>query len=132
MLIQLVVNAIVVSVHLLAMTACARALGIRVRMVNLGIGPEVLAVGCFCLASLPINANVRLATSAELAGGEPDLGTLDHAARWKRVLLPLSGPLALPGLGACLPGAPAIGQCIRSFPQWIGGTLFPLAAAQVL
>lgn len=133
MLTQLVLSiAGVILVHLLAMTFCARALGITVHTMTFGIGPQVLALGRFRLSLFPAGGHIRLAMVADAPEGEPVVGALDRAGCWKRVLLPLSGPLALVGLGTLLLGAPAIEQFTDAFAQLVGGALSPLGHAQHL
>lgn len=122
----------VIFVHLLATTVCARAMGITVRTMTFGIGPHVLALGRFRLSLFPAGGHIRLAMVADSPEGEPVVGTLDHASRWKRVLLPLSGPLALVGLGILLLGAPAIDQFTEALAQLVRGALSPLGHAQHL
>ncbi|WP_219933150.1 site-2 protease family protein [Massilia glaciei] len=84
----------VIFIHLLAIAACARVLGIAIRTVTLGIGPQVLAIGRLRLALFPNGGNIRLAMLADAPEGEPVAGALDLAAHWERILLSLSGPLA--------------------------------------
>lgn len=133
MLTHLVLSiAAVIFVHLLAMTVCARALGITVHTMTFGIGPQVLALGCFRLCLFPAGGHIRPAMVADARKGEPVVGALDRAGPWKRVLFPLSGPLALVGLGTLLLGAPAIDQFTEAFAQLVGGALSPLGYAQHL
>ena len=119
-----------IFIHLLAMTVCARALGITVRTITFGIGPQVFALGRFRLSVLPAGGHVRLAMLADAPEGTPVAGAFDGATRWKRVLLPLSGPMALLGAGTLLLGAPAIDQFTQAFAQLVGGALSPLEQAQ--
>lgn len=133
MLTQLVlIIAGVVFIHLMAMAVSARALGIMVRTITFGIGPQVFALGRFRLSLFPAGGHVRLAMSADATEKEPVVGTLDRAARWKRVLLPLSGPLVLLGVGTVMLGAAAIDQFSQAFTQLVGGALSPLGKAQDL
>ena len=120
------------SIHLLAMAGCARLLGITVRRITFGMGPRIVAVGRVRLCLVPVGGHVQVATAADAPTGVPVHGALEGAARWKRVLLPLSGPLALFGLGMLLLGRPALDQFIHAFPQIVGGALSPLGKAQAL
>lgn len=122
----------VIFIHLLAMTACARALGITVRTITFGIGPQVLALGRVSLSLFPAGGHIRLAMVTDAPAGEPVAGAWDCAARWKRVLLPLSGPLALLGVGILLLGPPGIDQFSEAFAQFVDGALSPLGQAQSL
>jgi membrane-associated protease RseP (regulator of RpoE activity) len=133
MLIKLILSiACVVAMHLLTMAFCARVLGIRVRMITFGIGPKILDFGPIRISLIPAGGYVQLAMLADAPEGELMPGTLDGAARWKRVLLLLSGPLALFGVGLFFLGRPAVDQFIHAFPQLLGGALSPLGKAQDL
>jgi hypothetical protein len=122
----------VVFINLIAMTVAARALGIMVRTITFGIGPQVFAMGRFRLSLFPAGGHIRLAMSADATEGELVAGALDRAPRWKRVLLPLTGPLVLLGMGTVVLGAPAIDQFTQAFTQLVGGALSPLGKAQDL
>ena len=131
MLIKLVLAiACVISIHLLTMAFCAGLLGITVRMITFGIGPHILAFGRVHVSLIPAGGKVRVAMLADAPEGTYLTGTLDGAARWKQVLLPLSGPLALFGVGILFLGGPAVEQFIHAFPQILGGALSPLNKAQ--
>ena len=124
--------ACVVSIHLITMAFCAWVLGITVRMITFGIGPQILTLGLFRFSLIPVGGNVRLAMLSDMPEGDFATGALDRAERWKRVLLPLSGPLALLGVGVILLGRPAFDQFLQAFPQLLGGTISPLGTAQDL
>ena len=121
-----------ILLHLLAMTISARVLGITVRTVTFGIGPQVFVLGRFRLCIFPLGGHIRLAMLADTLEGEPVAGALDRAGSWKRVLLPLSGPLVLLGVGTLLLGVPAIDQFTQAFAQLVGGAVSPLGRAQGL
>lgn len=124
--------AFTVVFHLLSMALCARAAGIAVRDITFGVGPRSFTIGVFHVALLPIGGNVRLATLADLSDGEQASIAFDTQPGWKRILLPLSGCLALLGLGTVLLGANAVDRFHDGFAQWLGGAMSPIDRAQVM
>jgi membrane-associated protease RseP (regulator of RpoE activity) len=133
MFIQLILAiAVPVLVHLLAMALSARVTSITVRDITFGLGPRLFTIGMFHVALLPFGGNVRLAMLADLSADEDEGNAFDMQPAWKRVLLPLSGPLALLGLGYVLLGASAMDRLNEGFAQWLGGAISPLGQAQTL
>jgi len=126
------VIAILVVVHVSAMAACARLLGIVVERVVYGLGPTLLDLGRVRIAPLPFGGHVRLALSTDGPKRPPADRTFDTQPRWKRVLLPLAGPAVLLALGMALLGPDAgLAAFARGAGQFAGGALDPFGAAQV-
>ena len=128
----ILVIAAATSVHLLTMAFCAWVCGITVRMITFGIGPKIFTSGRVRFSLIPAGGYVQLATLSDTPEGDMSTGVLERAERWKRMLLPLAGPLALFGVGIILLGRPAVDQFIQAFPQQLGGAMFPLGRAQDL
>jgi membrane-associated protease RseP (regulator of RpoE activity) len=133
MLVQLVFAIALVSLfHVCAMAACARVFGIGVRRVAWGIGPALFKLGRLRISLLPLGGHVSLTTLAEARADTPDDSILELQTRWKRVLLPLSGPLALLVLGTGVLGAAALHHFSAAFAQILGGAAGPFSDAQTL
>lgn len=124
--------AITILVHLFSMAACARATGVPVRAITLGLGPRILNLGWFSLAMLPLGGSVRLATLSDFPVDSPHPSAFELQPAWKRVLLPLSGPLALTGLGGVVLGPAAVDAFQDGFAEILGGAIDPFNRAQVL
>jgi len=121
---------IVVIVHVSAMAACARLLGIGVTRIVFGMGPTVLDLGRVHIAPLPLGGHVRLARSDDGPKPPPPERAFDLQPRWKRFLLPLAGPAVLLALGYAALGAAAGPAFADAFGQIVGGALHPFGAAQ--
>jgi membrane-associated protease RseP (regulator of RpoE activity) len=133
MLVQLVFAITLVSLfHVCAMAACARAFGIGVRRVAWGIGPALFKLGRLRIHLLPLGGHVSVTTLAEARADTPDDSILELQPRWKRVLLPLSGPLALLLLGSGVLGVAALDHFGVAFGQILGGATAPFGDAQTL
>ena len=129
-LILLSVIVILVFVHVTAMAACARLLGIAVTRIGYGIGPAILDFGLVRIAPLPLGGYVRLAMSTDGPKRPPADRTFDTQPRWKRVLLLLAGPAVLLALGCGLLGLEAGPAFARGFGQFVAGALGPFETAQ--
>jgi membrane-associated protease RseP (regulator of RpoE activity) len=121
---------ILVFVHVTAMAACARLLGIGVTRIGYGIGPAILDLGLVRIAPLPLGGYVRLAMSTDGPKRPPADRTFDTQPRWKRVLLLLTGPAVLLALGYVLLGLDAGPAFAHGFRQLVGGALAPFGTAQ--
>lgn len=117
--------------HLLAVALCARALGIRVEHLRLGLGPAAGKSGLFGLGLLPLGGHVRMKMSWDDEYGGT-IGAFDAQPQWKRLLVPLAGVAALLVLGLLAGGSAAGGQFVRGFSQAVGGALSPFETGQAL
>ena len=120
----------VVLFHVSAMAACARLLGIGVNRIVFGMGRPFLRLGPVHLAPLPLGGHVQLARSDDGPKPPPAACAFDRQPRWKRCLLPLTGPAALLALGCLTLGAAAGPAFADAFGQIVGGALHPFGAAQ--
>src|SRR5689334_16928483 len=83
---------IVVSVHLLGMALAAQALGIRVLFIRFGLGPLLFDGGLLQLGLVPLGGQVKVASREHFSAGAAPHETFEAQPRWKRMLVPLSGP----------------------------------------
>ena len=120
-------------VHLAVMALCARALGIGVIAVSLGMGRSWFRHGIFRLGVLPLGGYVKMKASEEgfLAPPGPG-GYYDTQPRWKRTLLPLTGVAAAWLVAAGVLGPAALGKLLHGFAQIVSGALQPLSVGQAL
>ena len=120
----------VVVFHLSAMAACARLLGVGVNRIVLGMGRPLLRLGLVHIAPIPLGGHVQLARADDGPKPPPAERVFDRQPRWKRFLLPLTGPAALLALGCLTLGAAAGPAFAEAFGQIVGGALHPFGAAQ--
>ena len=122
----------VVVFHVSAMAACARLLGIGVNRIVFGMGRPLLHLGLVHVAPIPLGGHVKLARADDGPKPPPAERTFDRQPRWKRVVLPLSGPAALLVLGGLTLGAGAGPAFADAFGQIVGGALHPFGAGEAL
>ncbi|WP_164546972.1 MULTISPECIES: site-2 protease family protein [unclassified Variovorax] len=129
--------ALLVSIHLFAMTALGHWCGIAVRKVSLGFGPRLLSLGIFHLHALPLGGSVQFKDTRE--EGVPFDEPVDyfddafnHKARAVQVLIPLAGVAALIAVALVLRQGAAIPSLVHGFAQLIAGAFDPLSTGRQL
>jgi membrane-associated protease RseP (regulator of RpoE activity) len=111
-------------IHVLAMFAGARLLGVRVILVSLGFGPQLFAIGRVSVRLIPAGGFVRMHDNREdPVDQRPD--AYDEQPRLVRVLLNLSGCAALVGLVVAMRGGQGWQSFLHGFEQILAGVISP-------
>ncbi len=110
-----------IVLHVLAMAAWGRFLGLQIMEIGHGFGPTWGRIGVLRLGVLPLGGYVRFITPPEDA-----LGTA------AQLLLALAGTLTLVVVAIALLGLPAFAAVADGFWQWLRGATSPFGAAQSL
>jgi membrane-associated protease RseP (regulator of RpoE activity) len=120
----------------LCAAAVARAFGVVVQRVSLGMGRVLLTLGWFEVLMIPLGSSVRFLLAQDIAKPDPSAaelrGAFDRRGAATRIAIIAAMPGSLLLIGLLLLGPPAWHHFGSGFVQILGGALSPADEAQRL
>lgn len=120
-------------VHAAAMVGSGTLSGIVVRRVRFGVGPTVVRVGRLELAPLPLGCAVQFKDGrAELMDDGDEQGDFERSPAMVRLLISLSGCLALLGMALLTLGPSGFAVFLSGFKDFVVLALTPFSDGQAV
>lgn len=121
------------AIHLGSIALAGFLFGIGLREVRLGFGPRIARLGKLNLGLFPLGGFVKFDTiEGDFFGAPMPAHPLEHAPFAVRILIALSGCIALLALACGALGAAADAAFLTAPPQILFGALSPFTGAQAL
>jgi membrane-associated protease RseP (regulator of RpoE activity) len=122
-----------IAVHLLAVAATARLIGVKVLVISLGLGPTLASIGILRLGGFPIGGFVKLKDSREEPVPLNEMGAaFDGRSALEQIAISLSGCAMLVLLSISLLGRDGLQAFLIAPAQLLHGAIAPFSTAQVL
>lgn len=122
-----------IAVHLLSIAATAHLIGVKVRLISLGLGPTLVNLGVFRLCVLPLGGYVKFKDSREEPVPRDEMNTaFDGRGAFEQIVIVLSGCAMLVLLSILLLGREGLTAFLLGPAQVIHGAIAPFSEAQAL